>query len=175
MSKIGDAPDPVGNRALSRAQARRTRALARQTTAAASRATQEMMDAALARARRVMNDKAMIQLLYAHGIASVPRAIAPGGRPQRDGRHASAGNPLDSSIDFVIAWTFLLPLFKNSEIATYLDTAWPGFMLQMKDAFIAVVVEGPFPHAISGYRGRRRQGDYFGYRHRPVASKRQNV
>jgi len=162
-------------REFSRAQARRNRAAARAQAAQTERDTAEIMREALTQARRILTDKGFVQLLYDSGVQSIPRTLAPGTLPRASRGNQIDRGPLDGSLDFIIAWTFLFPLFKRPDIATYLETAWPGFTLQMKDAFITVVVEGPFPHAISGFQGRRRGAVNRTAGQRPIASKQQSV
>jgi hypothetical protein len=50
----------------------------------------------------------------------------------------------DATIEFIFAWNFLYPLFAKPAVARYLDRSWPGFMLEMKDAFISTMMDGPF-------------------------------
>jgi hypothetical protein len=65
------------------------------------------------------------------------------------------------SLEFVVAWKFLYPLLHNAEAKSYLENAWPGFISDLKDAFIALVIDGPFPRAMSGHRGRKHHDNYF--------------
>lgn len=55
---------------------------------------------------------------------------------------------LDSSVAFVLVWSFFFPLFKNSVIAGYLEDTSPGFVMEMKNTFISIVMDGPFRQKI---------------------------
>lgn len=54
---------------------------------------------------------------------------------------------LHESLGFVIAWSFLFPLFSNSRIALQIDHCSPNLIGEIKDAFIMLVINGPFPEA----------------------------
>uniref|UniRef100_UPI00195358B5 hypothetical protein n=1 Tax=Klebsiella michiganensis TaxID=1134687 RepID=UPI00195358B5 len=57
---------------------------------------------------------------------------------------------LHSSLNFMIAWSFLFPLFSNTHIALHLRRNSPDLIAEMKDAFILLVINGPFPEACCG-------------------------
>lgn len=52
---------------------------------------------------------------------------------------------LDSALDFAVAWKFLYPMFRDAKTSREIDKNWPGFIAQVKDAFISLAVDGPFP------------------------------
>jgi hypothetical protein len=151
-------------REMSRAKSRRRRALARDVAFRRTQATCELLKSALAKVRLVLTDKAFRSILYSEGVHSLPRDLA--GLEIAKAHVRSKKDALDISLQFVIAWTFLFPLFNRPEIAAYLERTWPGFIQQLKDAFITIVVEGPFPHAMSGHRGRRHGAAYNPSTHR---------
>ena len=151
----------IDRREITRSETRRRRATARNAVADKTKAVAELQANALARAREVLADTTVIELLHRHGVHQIPRVLSPSAIHQIDARPDALDSPnVDCSLEFVVAWALLFPLFKEPDISSYLDTTWPGFILQMKDAFIAIVVEGPFPYAISGYRGRRHTAIY---------------
>ena len=77
------------------------------------------------------------------------------------GNIKSAKDRLDEvSLQFVVAWTFIFPLLSNPEAVKFLEKAYPGFVLEMKDTFISLVTEGPFPCALSDFRGRRHRAHF---------------
>jgi hypothetical protein len=107
---------------------------------------------AVEKARLILADGGFVDLLCAQGIQTLPRCLV----ERRDfpahgekGPSVQEGNQADS-LDFVVAWAFMFPLFSKPEILNYLEAMWPGFIMEMKDAFIAQVIEGPFPYAMSG-------------------------
>jgi hypothetical protein len=51
----------------------------------------------------------------------------------------------NQAIQLTVAWPFLFPLLESEAIAKHLEDCWPAFVLDTKDAFIALVVDGPFP------------------------------
>jgi hypothetical protein len=153
-------------REMSRAKARRRRALARDVAFRRTQATCELLKSVLAKVQLVLADKAFRSILYSEGIHSLPRDLA--GLEISQAHVRSKKDALDVSLQFVIAWTFLFPIFKKPEIATYLEKVWPGFIQQLKDAFITIVVEGPFPSVMSGHRGRRHGAAYNPSTHRHV-------
>lgn len=52
----------------------------------------------------------------------------------------------NSMMDFMVAWKFMSPLFDDAKFVEYFETAWPGFIGNMKDVFISIVTSGPFPN-----------------------------
>ena len=52
----------------------------------------------------------------------------------------------DIALDFMVAWKFMSPLFCESTILEFIEAEWPGFVADMKDVFILMVTNGPFPH-----------------------------
>lgn len=149
-------------REITRAEARRRRAIKRQIAAQTASAVCEKIEYALTKARRIMTDKSFKEILNAHGVNTVPQCLA-----RNNGSHAPSeeagvanGRLDEASLQFAIAWAFLFPLIGKPEIANHLENKWPGFVWEIKDAFIALVVEGPFPHAMSGHRSRRHGARY---------------
>ena|SRR5438034_3293168 len=146
-----------------RSEMRRRRALAastviRKTDTACARTANTVN-----RARIVLADPAFTEILRTQGVQALPRLLtAKENRTSTiDGNLALAKERLhEVSLEFVIAWTFFYPLFGNPVIAAHLNNAWPGFIPELKDTFIELVVEGPFPHAMSGHRGRRHATRY---------------
>lgn len=130
---------------------------------------------ALSTAQLVVADPGFAERLCSAGIETVPVFLVPQTRDADADRGRVPGNgKLDRvSLQFVVVWRFFYPLFSNSEVIAYLEKSWPGFAQDMKDAFIALVVEGPFPHAMSGHRGRRHGTAYQpGIRHGKPNKKR---
>jgi hypothetical protein len=150
----------MGTREESRFERRSRRMLARQEAMQTINKNCDRVTNVLNSVRTALTDGAFVDLLHAQGVRTLPRPLVEAGiRAHRTCSHLTAGKEHlhEASLDFVIAWTFFFPLFSNSTIATHMDRVWPGFILELKDAFIALVVEGPFPHAMSGHRGRRRR------------------
>lgn len=131
-----------------RAEARQCRADAASKARQEAETTGEHVAKAVRIARTVLSDKGFTNILHAQGVQHLPRSLVTVGRPVRTIAHdfRSCGETLGAEcLNFAIAWTFFFPLFANPAIAAHLETAWPGFMLAMKDAFISLVTAGPFP------------------------------
>jgi hypothetical protein len=144
-------------RESSRREARRKRALVRLVDHQRAQALGERVNLALRNARSAISDKRFVDLLRSHGIQNVPVPLAPA-----SGRSALSPpyNLAEASLEFAIVWSFFFPLFANTAIAEYLRNGRPGLVSELKDTFIALVIEGPFPHMMSGHTGRRHQGEY---------------
>jgi hypothetical protein len=150
-------------REMTRSEMRRRRTLERTDACERATAVCERVALVLSKARRILVDRRFAEILHSQGVQSLPLSLtADDGAPRRDGgKPAPAKDRLDKvSLEFAIAWTFLFPMFAKPVIANHLEEAWPGFILEMKDVFITLVVEGPFPHVMSGHRGRR-HGAYY--------------
>lgn len=156
-------------RELTRAEMRRQRAIARDVVLQRMNAICERLEIIVAKVRMVLIDKTFREILRSEGVHSIPRILS------ANTPVGVEGDSLDRSLEFVVAWTLLYPMFNKPEIATHLDKAWPGFILQMKDTFIAIVVEGPFPHSLSGHRGRRRGANYNPSAHRHSLLRRRAI
>ena len=146
-------------RETSRAEARRRRALVR--TAASEKANRvcACVVNVLGRARLILADKEFRALLREQGIQTLPSCLSRNSEMRRiaDATLKSERERLDEiSLEFVVVWKCFFPLLREPAIEIRLERTWPGFILQLKDTFIALVTEGPFPHAISGHVGNRR-------------------
>ena len=59
-------------------------------------------------------------------------------------RSAEADDEGQEVLDFIVVWKFFFPTFRVEAVRQYLERDWPGFIDEMKDAFIALVMRGPF-------------------------------
>jgi len=130
-------------REIIRAEARGLRVLAKDQSRQNAKLTQERMVNAMRTARVIVVDESFVEMLRGQDIQSLPQLLVTKANPNKE----SEGEFHDHSLDFVIAWTFFFPLFANPVIATYLEQSWPGFTIELKDAFISVVVDGPLSRA----------------------------
>jgi hypothetical protein len=137
-------------RKAARAEARQRRTAGDDEARQKVEAARCRVASALKSARAVLADSTFIGVLRSHGIKDVPRFLMT--RAEK-GHGITSELELDSRreklddgfLDFVIAWTFFFPLFASPAIADYLDSTWPGFTLELKDAFISAMVDGSFP------------------------------
>lgn len=150
-------------RELSRRKARERRLTARNEALVRARTNAELASNALQQAICILAEPELKQYLLARHIQSVPTCLSPGGHGNIGKRQQdfTQGTLENISLDFAVTWKFLYPLLAHSEIRAYLDRSRPSFIPELKDAFIALVVDGPFPNAMSGHRGRKHQSDYY--------------
>lgn len=93
----------------------------------------------------VVADETFNKFVQTRGIQSVPNIL---------GSQCSLPPDLDRSLAFVVSWRFFAPFLYDPVTATYLEMRWPGLIAEMKDVFIDLVSDGPFPHEPRG-RDRR--------------------
>ena len=93
----------------------------------------------------VVADETFSKFVHARGIQSVPNILSP---------QSSLPPDIDRSLAFVVSWRFFAPFLYDPVTATYLEMRWPGLITEMKDVFIDLVADGPFPHEPRG-RDRR--------------------
>lgn len=103
---------------------------------------------ALDQLKSIVADETFGKFIHTHGIQTVPRLLS------AEGSLAPAPQPLDRSLDFIIAWRFFSPFLYNAVTAAFLDNRWPGLSLELRDIFISIVADGPFPPEPRG-RDRR--------------------
>jgi hypothetical protein len=138
-----------------RAETRRLRLLAEGQSRERAGLTQRHMAKAMRKAQTIVSDQSFREIVQAQGIDSVPELLVRQGRP----RKAATGSEQlskryrgDRSLDFIIVWTFFFPLFANKPVVTFLEETWPGFIAEVKDAFILLVVDGPIPESLGWYQ-----------------------
>lgn len=139
----------VEMRDIRRAEARKRKVLAKLGADQQERVKNARIRRVLNQMRQILRDEAFIRLVHAQGVRDIPTLLV-----QHDGAEAGETTTLDRSLDFVVAWRFFSPLLYEPVTADYLDTHWPGFGLELRDIFIAIVADGPFPQEQRG-RGRR--------------------
>jgi hypothetical protein len=145
-------------RAITRAQTKLRVASAKRTADEQADVRYARIASALGDARAILADDAFIDLVRAHGVVSLPLPLVTHGALNHEpGNELTPGEEhlSDSALGFAIAWKFFAPLLRNPAVVIYLDTRWPGFTLELRDVFIALVADGPFPYHSIG-RGRRR-------------------
>jgi hypothetical protein len=111
------------------------------------------MAKAMRKAQTIVSDPSFREIVHAHGIETVPELLVT--RPRKtatSSERLSKRYHVDHSLDFIIVWTFFFPLFANKAIVTVLEESWPGFISQLKDAFILLVVDGPIPESLGWYQ-----------------------
>jgi hypothetical protein len=138
------------------------RAQAKLRTAATKRIAEEQATVRYARIaamlgaiRYILNDNVFVELVRAQGVQSLPRPLLANDAPAGADTAASSKRHLDHpALNFAVAWRFFAPLLGNPALVSHLDTNWPGFTLELRDVFISIVADGPFPHQPHGRRRR---------------------
>ncbi|MCW0221517.1 MAG: hypothetical protein OJI67_24540 [Prosthecobacter sp.] len=126
------------------------RAKARAVAADRAQKTRLTVDVAVGRCRGVMSDRKFRAILVDLGVKDAPRLLLRAEASEDSER--SFGDP---SLYFAVAWSFFKPLFDEPIVVAYLNKKWPEFVMEMKDAFISLVLDGPFPACADVGRPRR--------------------
>jgi hypothetical protein len=156
--------DMADRRELTRREAQRKRVAAKLADSQKINATCELATRVLQQARSMVNDPNFVPILASRDIQSIPAnlAVAEDGPKLTRSDGAFTEEQLRRvALEFTVAWKFLYPFFSDGHASAYIETACPGFIAAMKDTFIAMVIDGPFPHAMSGHRGRKHAGENF--------------
>lgn len=126
----------TGRREILRQRAKSRRDVARAVA-------QQQKDARLSHVSKILNhiremtaDPAFVEVALAQGIDTVPCSIASTEIPRSDS---------NDILVFIVAWKFVTPMFNDAELSQLIETKWPGFIAEMKDVFISLVTDGPFP------------------------------
>lgn len=125
------------HRELTRRQARVRRALFKSSAERKAKDNRQRARRILDLAQAILSDRGFSARLTEHGVLSVPSRLS----------QLLVGDDIDCSLDFLIAWNFFYPLLRQPGISHHLENGWPGFIADLKDTFIALVVDGPFPEA----------------------------
>lgn len=133
----------VEKREIDRLRAQNRRSLAKAAAKQKAEDRRKCLNNAVEKARMIIAEESFVNLAFAQGIKSVPLQLVTKNGTTQDAGEADYG---DQALDFVVAWKFLFPLFSNPAIANHLDANWPGFILELKDTFISLVMYGPFPN-----------------------------
>lgn len=112
----------------------------RQAKAKAAQEQEELRRAQMSRvlqtAREIVADAGFVKVALHQGATTAPRRLLTGVElSEVEGQEV---------LDFVVVWKFFLPTFRVESIRLYLEKDWPGFIDEMKDTFIALVMQGPF-------------------------------
>ncbi len=135
-----------------RAEARQRWMREKEETHERDRRVKERVTTVLGKAKFILADRKFVELMRLRGVQSMPRFLTTS-LVEREFENAnSKPDQQDTvSVEFAVAWCFLSQLLGDAVIARRLEDSWPGFANELKDAFIALVIEGPFPYALSGH------------------------
>lgn len=136
----------MDKRESERAQRRVAREAARKRAYVRTKVKEARVGAALDQTRTIFGDGDFRGLLWSQGVRDIPKlqpAVLKG--VSSDG----FGPKGQKTLAFAAAWLFLFPLLDNKNIRNHLTENWPDFIPLMKDAFIELVVDGPFPQDLA--------------------------
>jgi hypothetical protein len=139
----------AAQRKITRAQAKLRTASARRTADEQAAVRYARITAALCTARSILADSAFIHLVRTHGVRSLPGSLVREDALDQEsgkGRTSSDEHLSDCALEFAVAWRFFAPLLIIPALVTHLDARWPGFTLELRDVFISLVTDGPFPY-----------------------------
>lgn len=136
----------VDPRELRRAEARRRKVMAELGGDQREILKHIRIGKALDQMRGILLDEKFSKIVHESGLQTMPALLAP--------NQSAMVEVLDRSLDFLIAWRFFSPWLYDPMTAGLLDIRWPGFALELRDIFISIVADGPFPHERRG-RDRR--------------------
>jgi hypothetical protein len=132
----------VSKRQVARQDGRILRTLAQRSANEKLQAVRSRVEAVVTRARTIFSDPDFVDLLRLHDIKRIPATLE---LNTSTAQEIVAGEQFrDATLAFIFAWNFLYPLFAKPAVARYLDRCWPGFIMEMKDAFISSMMDGPF-------------------------------
>lgn len=137
----------VDLREMRRSEARRRRVIERLGIEQRERLKTIRIKTALDQLRQVLSDETFRMLIHAHGVTDVPDVLTENG-PEYAGS-------LDAALDFLIAWRFFAPLLYDDRIGAFLETRWQRLTIELRDLFIALVADGPFPREDRGRPSRK--------------------
>lgn len=119
----------------------------RQLKASNAREEQQLQRGQLSRvlctAREIASDSRFAEIARQQRATLVPKRLLMKG--------SRLGNDIEGQdvLDFIVAWKFFFPTFRVEMMRSYLEETWPGFIDELKDVFIGLVMRGPF------FSGRR--------------------
>jgi hypothetical protein len=144
---------------MSRVKARQARAaqiagMRRKTTISRGRILGVM-----AKAREIVIDKRFRRALAAQGIDNIPNFAIKARLNLKTDKGCKENRPRgtknDYSLEFLFLWGFFFPLLAKPEIAGLLEELWLGFIGELKDGFITLVMDGPFDEVLPVGRSPR--------------------
>lgn len=137
-------------REISRAKMRKRRSEARDEEAQRLRAARVIVAATVDRLYDVMTDSDFLEFLRLEGVKTIPAVIHNKAEPRVDKDDCNDALFENTALTFLAAWSFFHPLFERTAIKNFIDFRWPELSSALKDAFILLVLNGPFPQECCG-------------------------
>ena len=126
----------VRQRDISRREVRSKRADEEALFSHRLKLSQECAASAIARLKTALSDQDVISKLAGHKRTSIPDWLA-----STDCERVKSQT--DPTVQFLVAWKFFYPLLSDADLAQTIDMRCPGLVQEMKDAFIAIIMDGP--------------------------------
>lgn len=137
-------------REASRSKMRKRRAEANAEEIEKVQVSRRFIDTTVKKIYVVMRDQDFRKKISEEGVRTIPTLFAKNATSASSSENLAGTKFGDASLDFAVAWSFFYPLSENQAIAAYLNSKWPQFIPELKDAFISLVLNGPFPQECCG-------------------------
>lgn len=98
--------------------------------------SRELAEAALKRLQLALSDPKFVEKLIRKKLTTVPAGLMSESSP-------GTLHQIDATVRFLVAWKFFYPLLADEDIVRTADRLWPGLVSEVKDAFIAIIMDGP--------------------------------
>jgi hypothetical protein len=122
-------------REVARQRARSARAVRAKIAQEEEIARRGQLSRVLLTAHEIITDSGFIALAKLHRADWAPKRLV----------HAhGTSEAADAVLGFVVAWKYFFPVIQNKDMRSYLDEKFPGFVEELKDTFIGLVMKGPF-------------------------------
>jgi hypothetical protein len=125
-------------REIARQRARAYRIAKAKAAQEAERLRRGGLSRVLSTARAIVADEHFAEVARQQGTRHVPNRLVAGAES------LGTGSEAQEVLDFIVAWKFFFPSFHVEAMRSYLDRSWPGFVDELKDTFIGLVMQGPF-------------------------------
>lgn len=137
----------TSKREIWRDRARARRAVAKSVALQQAQIKREHVREVLINIRTIVSNEHFIKFIGEQGVDSAPQRLLKRGEavsPSQVGVSYER-DFAESIFDFIIAWKFMFPLISDPRISNFIEENWPGLIFDLKDTFIALVMDGPFP------------------------------
>lgn len=136
----------VSKRELACERARTQRALVLQREQRAAELRQAKLDRLLDCIRQILAHDDFAQLALSHGVKSVPKCLVSGFNTAESSEVITRSTVIaQQTTAFIVAWKFMSSILQDQEIRDFIADRWPDFISEIKDVFIGIATNGPFP------------------------------
>lgn len=133
-------------RELACERARIQNALERQAARRAAEMRETKLKDVFVSIGEILNHDDFVMLARKHGVISAPRCLTELENTTGDLAAVDASSECARRVStFIVAWKFLCSIMQEQEIRELIENRWPNFVRELKDVFIGIVTNGPFP------------------------------